>query len=72
MRVDRTSRVLDAILRRISDRGDMHIPVPYHCLQVLIRAGGFHWEMSGAEAREVDALALELLVRLIQARRAVA
>lgn len=64
-RQDRTRRVIEAVGRRISEQGDMHIRVSRHTLKVLMRAVGVgSWEIGSDEFREIDALALDILRHL--------
>ena len=60
--------LIDAVLRRISDRGDMAIPISHRTLQRLVRVCGLYWTVPADEPhREVDAIALEALC--LMARR---
>lgn len=68
MAVDRTSRVISALLNRMGEQGDMHIRVSRQTLAVLRRAIGVPYREDPDDFREVDAVALELLV--IAARQA--
>lgn len=71
MRIDRTDRVLKAVRCRIGERGDMHIRVSRFTFRVIMRALGVgDWE-DAEDFREVDAVALELLLlATIKARKA--
>ena len=63
----RPARVIKALGRRISDRGDMHIPVSRHTMKVLMRTLGVgDWDPGCDDVREVDALALDILRELAE------
>lgn len=71
MSEDRTDRVLAALVRRISRQGDMPIRVSRHTLRVLMRALGVGgWDRGEDDFREIDALALDVLLHLALKARA--
>ena len=63
----RDRRVIQALGRRISDQGDMHIRVSRHTIKILMQTLGFtRWDAGDEDFREVDALALNILQALAE------
>lgn len=62
---DRTSQVLRALSKRISEQGDMPIRVHRLTMRTLMRSLGLRgWDAGQEDYREIDALALDMLRHL--------
>jgi hypothetical protein len=59
--------VLRGVLRRIARQGDMPIRISRQTWTIILRANGSRWEVQDNH-REIDAMALEALVRLAGGR----
>ncbi|TDW65385.1 hypothetical protein EDF57_103569 [Novosphingobium sp. PhB55] len=63
----RPARVIKALGQRISNLGDMHIPVSRRTMKVLLDTLGLgDWDPGCDDVREVDALALDILRELAE------